>query len=268
MHYREIAPSAALAEYIRCIWILEGTPDLDEVDAIFPDGSMELVFQYGTPMKRILQEGESYLQSQSMLIGQISKKISLQPTGTIGMIGIRFHPWGVFPFLPMPLHEITDREVALDLIWGSEIRELEDRIYHEPKEAAIKAIQQFLLRRLAGNSYTTLSMRQVVLAITNNQGNTRIDGLADQSNLSERQFNRKFSNLIGLSPKHFAGIIRFQHFFRQTRQQPDQSLGAIALSCGYYDQSHFIREFKQYAGMSPREYFKTENRLASFFLDI
>jgi AraC-like DNA-binding protein len=269
MLYKEYSPIPALADYIRCIWILEGTPSTDEVETIFPDGSMELVFHYGTPMTRILEGGESYRQSQAMLVGQISTRIKLQPIDTIGVIGIRFHPWGAFAFLPMPLHEVTDRDFSLELVWGKNIKELQDRVYHQQKNEAIDAIQQFLLLRLGtGNMYETTSIRQTISHITSRQGNVRIDELAYMNNLSERQFNRRFSNMVGLSPKHFAGIIRFQHFFKEAGKQSQQNLGAIALSCGYYDQSHFIREFKQYAGMSPGEYFKGEKGLAALFLDV
>jgi len=269
MLYRELPPVPELADYIRCIWILEGTPSIEEADAIFPDGSMELVFHYGTPMTRILDDGTSYQQSRAMLVGQISKRITLQPTDAIGIIGIRFHPWGAFAFLPMPLHEITDQDFSLELVWGNDIRELQDRVFHQSKEDAIHAIQQFMLRKLSANNvYQTTSIRQVVSHINRNQGNVRIDELASMSNLSERQFNRRFSTMVGLSPKNFAGIVRFQHFFREVEKQQQQNLGTIALSCGYYDQSHFIREFKQYAGVSPGEYFKSEGKLASLFLDV
>jgi AraC-like DNA-binding protein len=166
----------------------------------------------------------------------------------------------------MPLHEITDKDFALDLVWGSEIKELEDRIYHQSKEEAIIAIQQFLLRKLSGSIYQVEPMKQVIAHIVSMQGNVRIDELAYHSNLSERQFNRRFSNMVGLSPKNFAGIIRFQHFFKQAQLLPNQNLGAVALDCGYYDQSHFIREFKQYTGMNPSEYFKQDSGLAAFFL--
>jgi AraC-like DNA-binding protein len=265
MFYKEYQPIAELKGYIRCIWVLEGVPLSEEVDVVFPDGHMELIFQYGSPYKRIT-ELSSGVQSNLTLVGQITQQLNLQATGKIGVIGIRFYPWGAFPVINIPMHLLTNAEIALKDCWGKEASDLEDKLLNSDRQQAIIILQQFLLHKLIQHFYRANCIQNAVQTINQAQGNIRVQELAYKSNLSIRQFTRTFTETVGVAPKSYSGMVRFQSFIKQSNQHRDIHLGELALRCGYYDQSHVIREFKQYTGMSPKAYFKHEGQLASLFL--
>lgn len=265
MFYKEYKPIESLSNYVKCIWVLENELYDDAVNVVFPDGCMELIFHFGPPFKRI-SSGRQQVQEKSILVGQLNKPLSLQATGSAGIIGVRFHPWGLHPLVNIPLQHITNSEIHIQQVWGNDAHELEEKIYQLDKDAAMGEIQQFLFKQTNKISYQIERLKQVITLLISQHGNVKIDELAEMSNLSVRQFTRNFTHLVGLPPKVFAGIIRFQSFFSQCNQQPEVHLGELALQCGYYDQAHFIREFKQYAGMSPSAYFKNEKQLATLFL--
>jgi AraC-like DNA-binding protein len=265
MFYKEYKPIEALSNHVKCIWVLENARYDDAVNVVFPDGCMELIFHFGPPFKRISNH-QQQVQEKSILVGQLNKPLHLQATGSADIIGVRFHPWGLYPLVNMPLQHITNGEMPIRHIWGNDAHELEEKIYQLDKEAAMDEIQQFLFKQANHPSYQIEMLKKVITRLKGQQGNVKIDELAEMSNLSVRQFTRNFTLLVGLPPKVFAGIIRFQSFFSQCNQQPEVNLGELALQCGYYDQAHFIREFKQYAGMSPGAYFKNEEQLATLFL--
>lgn len=265
MFYNEYKPIASLESYIKCIWVLENPLHDETVNVVFPDGCMELIFHYGTPFNRIYNN-IPLLQEKSILVGQLSRPLRLQANGNAGVIGVRFHPWGLYPLVNMPLHKILNSEIAIKQVWGKHAAELEDKIGQINRDDAMDEIQQFLVRQMQVVPYHSEKLKEVILLLKKEHGNVRVDELAKMSNLSVRQFTRNFTHLVGLSPKVFSGILRFQAFFGQCEKQPDVHLGELALQCGYYDQAHFIREFKQYTGMSPSAYFKNEKQLATLFL--
>lgn len=168
------------------------------------------------------------------------------------VIKIGFQPGGLHRLLGIPMHELLGND-ALDAgeLLGSEIYSLNDQL----KEAAsyqqmIVILEKFLIKKL----YTLkqrLPIDKVLPLLIKNGGLLPIDRIADLSCLSTRQFERTFKDRIGLSPKFFSRLVRFSNAWVEKESCPDSSWTEIASKCGYYDQMHLIRDFKEFAAANP-----------------
>ena len=222
MDYREYSPCAALAPFIQCYWTLRQRCDAPPAPSrVFPDGCMEIVFHFDEPFSRVHGDGRVERQSQSLLAGQIWTPLTLQSSRRADVLGIRFRPAGAMPFLRFPLYEASGKVLPLDDAWG--------RRAQEWGEALCEARD-----RIAEVERRLLACRPVAAA----RG----------GRLSERQFRRRFRAEVGLPPKLFERIRRFQ---RALAVMGTGTFAATAAACGYYDQSHLIRDFVQFTGASP-----------------
>lgn len=268
MFYREIQPSPPLRNYIRFYWNLEAEKipgNTFSKERIFPDGCTELIIHYGDSFCRF--EGEqSILQGHCFVVGQISKFIEVAPTGKTGLLAIRFLPQGIRPFLPCTSRELTDGTFSLSLLFGRKGRELEEKVlYARDNMERIALLETFLLSRLTGNNLPDPLVSASVNYIYQKQGNLKIADLTTAFRISERQLERRFSDAVGLSPKLFSRIIRLQQVFRHAEQGKNHNLTELAYACGYYDQAHFIREFRSFTGQNPGLYFGDSHPLTDHF---
>jgi AraC-like DNA-binding protein len=102
--------------------------------------------------------------------------------------------------------------------------------------------------------------------MNDSKGQVTIESLSKEFNISARQLERKFSSAVGLSPKFFTRIIRFQNIFRLVQNKQINSLTMLSYESGYYDQAHFIKDFKEFSGINPRSFFNQEHDLTDLFL--
>ena len=156
----------------------------------------------------------------------------------------------------MPVSELCDRKVTADELADRDLMELEDRILYEPDDRnSIRQVEQFLLRRLDPlKSYNLERMRAAISTIDREKGEIRVSDLASSVFLSTKQFLRVFTGHIGISPKDFLRIVRFQHALYMLQSTPAMTFSRLACECGFYDQPHLINEFKIFSGYTPGEY--------------
>ncbi|MBI4472045.1 MAG: AraC family transcriptional regulator [Acidobacteria bacterium] len=245
MHYSEHPPSRMLRPYIECIWTLAGSTEHSgsEQQRILPDGCMELILHRGEPFRR---GGER--QARNFVVGQMMEPVFVQPSNDIDVIGIRFQPGGAFPFFSLPMSELSNRFISLDLFWGATAAELEDRVRGAAStQEAIHAVILELEKRLKPVDGTTARMRRIAALQADELLPVR--ELARNAGLSERQIEREFKLVVGLTPKTFTRILRFQRVFEA--MDNGSRWVDIALECGYYDQSHLIADFRRFAGTTP-----------------
>jgi AraC-like DNA-binding protein len=164
--------------------------------------------------------------------------------------GVRFRPGMSQVFLPVPALDTTDRQLALSDLWGSDALRLGEQI-----SEARSAIQCIELMEARLRSPSDISVVQRLCnSIVAQAGQVRIDDLAFQAGLSARQLRRLFLEQVGLSPKHFCRVIRFRNSLSRLPRLGRGDWAQVALDCGYYDQAHFINEFRQFSGYTPLEY--------------
>ncbi len=266
MYYTELPPSPALAPYLRCIWVFENSTGdgAGEQQRIVPDGHPEMVLHYGDRFHEI-NEHETVTQSRLLFAGQISRPLVLKPGANAGVIGIRFKAAGARALLGMSMMENTDTRLDLTQVWARESESLLDEVHCAPGiDERVRAVERFLVRRLAqSRTRPDLSITHCVDVLHAAAGRITIDDLAARCDLSARQLERRFLDEVGIPPRLLASIFRFRRVFDLLEQpQPGRWTGA-ALSAGYFDQAHMIRDFKRFAGQQPQAFYRSLNGLSA-----
>jgi len=268
MEYKTYPPQRALASFIKCFWSLNGpASDQPERQRIVPDGCMEMIFNDGDRYQQFLSNGDSILQPSSFVFGQITDPLEIAPTGVTGILAVRFYPDGFAPFATIPIRDMDNRAVSLTELYGGAGEQLgSDVLIEKTNEARIAVIETFLLNRLNSQEAIDSLARSSVEMLFRTNGQTSIEDLTEQLNINRRQLERRFASVIGLSPKQLSRIIRLQNVLKLMERNQFTTLTALALENGYFDQAHFIKDFKEFTGMSPRQFYGDNLKLSSLFI--
>ena len=253
MSYRKLQPAEVLKPYVESIWIQEDlTYDPNwQPTRIIPTTRSDMLFYFREPFVTHSNGGSEKI-PMCVLHGQMTKPLHVSATGKTGLIIFSFYPWGIAPFINIPFYEFTDKSIDLGLVFGHKvIRELHEKIVDSnTNEDRIKLIEDFLINNLPENPVDHFGCKFAKL-INQRLGNVQLTGIAKELNISRRHLQRRFSLATGLSPKQFAEIIRFQKALYLKRK--GYHWADIAETCGYYDQSHFIKKVKTFTGTSPEK---------------
>lgn len=267
MEYREYIPVNTLQPYVKCIWTLTASQDGPEpvFERIFPDGHPELIFHFGTPFEK--KNGDAvYVQDPCFVYGQLSTFIELKPSRNASVLGVRFAACGLAMFTEMPQYEMTDREVPLDQIFPGQT--MYTQLQPLLPEQRIDQLQDFLVSFLNdvidGRKKGIGSVQQAIQLMRDAGDPVPSTALAKQLHISSRELERRFREYVGLSPKQLSRTFRFQDVLQ--KKFIASSLTDVAHSSGYYDQSHFIRDFKAFSGLSPAGFFKQEKGFTDLFI--
>lgn len=251
MKYCEIPPPGALAMQIECFWLLQsnGSQAAPVPQRILPDGCVEMILNFAEPFA---ERGPRGFQRQPLhfVVGQMESPKEIVPTGRMDLIGIRFHPAGARKVLGIPMRELTERLIPLELLH----RELNATVQAVGNADGVRAklgiLQDGLRRRVAHGSESDRVVRSASRRLMESDGCVSIRELTTQCGVSRRQLERKFSEWVGLTPKTLGRILRFQRVFKAL-ESGGANWADVAACCGYYDQSHLIRDFRQFAGGCP-----------------
>lgn len=270
MLYQEYQACLQLRPYIRCIWTLEaqsnGNAFNPTTERILPDGQMEIIFHLGGSFRQLVEEKEKP-QEKSFLYGQLHHFLDLIPVHDAKIIGIRFLPHGLYPFTPISPMEFQQQQISLQDLFGSIGREWEEQVNTARDTAtAISIIEAFLLKQLAYFPPPDPLIVHISDLIREGRGIGKIKDILRPYRISSRHFQRKFLEITGTKPKTLARIARLQKAIHLAQHQPLYTLTEIGAAAGYFDQAHFIRDFKGFAGQSPRQFFRQQNALNEQFV--
>jgi AraC-like DNA-binding protein len=260
MNYQRLPPDASIAPWVECFWTVEGH-DPPQSHKIIPDGYPEIILHFGAPYRTNIS-GTWKKQTPSLVAGQARKHFMLENTGISSIFGIKMMPSAITHWTGLPMHDITDRVISLKS-FSNKLVPLEKLIRAETDvHVRIEAVTHFF-RQLPLHNKNAVDV--AVEAILKSQGMITVEELCDRAATGERHLERMFKKYVGLSPKFYARIIRFSYIFQIIHDQnPDWA--DIVYAAGYYDQSHFIRNFKAFTGEDPSAYLFTHPTLANFFL--
>jgi AraC-like DNA-binding protein len=175
----------------------------------------------------------------------------LQASGHTIAYGIRFYPYGLSPFLPIPMQEFVGQRVDLVDLFGTAGHDLIVRLAAGPCPCGFDVLEHFLTTQLRDQWADLALIQAASQRLYNQRGAVSIAQMAASLYLSERSLERKFLLTTGLTPKALARVIRFNHIKNQLMLRPQQSLTTLAAQSFYFDQAHFIHDFEQFMGMSP-----------------
>lgn len=265
MHFESLIPAGELTKLIKNYWFVSDEDPSPRKQKIVPDGFPEIIFHYGDAF-RINLHGQWEMQSSSLLAGQIKKHFFLENTGRTGVTGIKFQPTALTHLFGVDMSLFTDKVLDLKTALGNQLNALESVLCRKQKPAEWKEVMDdFFCLFIQKISYRENPADEAVHLIFEKKGMVSVGELTQKTRVSERQLERLFKKYIGLPPKFYARIIRFNQVFAMIKEnQPGWC--DIAFGGGYFDQSHFIRNFRQFTGEEPTAYPFFEKNLANFFL--
>ncbi len=245
-------PGRNLSDYIKYYWIMESDSSTGP-ELVYPTGEIQMLFHYGKPFTNITDSGKTEIQPQIAVCGQNTSYKIMSAISSCGVIGVIFHPHTAKLFLPCSTDEITDLSVNISDIYKNS-RFLEEQILEAAdKIQRIKLIEDFLINRLSfSNAFHMHILKKSITCIQRAKGQISTGTMHREFSISERQFERIFRSNIGISPKRFIEIAKFNNAISIISK--NSNLTEAAYEAGYYDQSHFIRAFKSYTGMTPGEF--------------
>ncbi|GGX08780.1 helix-turn-helix domain-containing protein [Aquimarina muelleri] len=270
MNHRIFEPQQNLAEWIKCYWTLESAFENTPLrNTIIPDGTMKLIFHYGDTYKHHPNDKESIILPKYFLIGQLTRPYVVEPLGTTGSFIVRFRPNGFLPFANIDVKKIQNTAVPLDKLFGKDGEEIGEQILNANSTSErIELIETFLLKRLIDKNTIDNIVKSTVETIFKTNGQFSVNKHSKQSNINRRQLTRKFSSTIGLSPKQLSKTIRIQNTLKTLLNKEVASLTNLAYENEYFDQAHFIKDFKEFTGLTPKEFYGDDLKMSMIFDNI
>jgi AraC-like DNA-binding protein len=258
MPLAQYKPRPPLDAFIETLWLWEGCLRPPGRERILPDGSMQIIVNLIDDRIPLYDRstGEHCGGARGVLLCGPRTEYSVIDTATQhSVFGFHFKPGGMLPFLRMPLDELHDREFGLDCLWGRLAGELRDRVLSARTVAAkFRAAEQYLLDRavrgFARHPAVAFALRELTAAPSQ-----PLSRLVEIIGLSPRRFIELFRHEVGMAPKVFARVRRFQsavHTIGGSASSIDWA--DVAAQCGYYDQAHFIHDFRGFSGLTPSAY--------------
>jgi AraC-like DNA-binding protein len=254
MRYAEFPPPAALAPYVRCIWIFEAEYAAGEpATRIVPDGRCEFIVHRGDAYVESGIDGIESEQPRALFAGQLSRPLWLRQTGRADVIGVRFHPAGARRFFGAPLTQATDRRV--------EIRGFVD-------SRDVTAATNFVAARIESTpDGSDPAIERCAALVEQRHGQATIEEMVEASGLGRRQLERRFRDAVGLSPRLFANVLRLRSVFDAMQPDSHTSWSEAAQAVGYFDQSHLIRDFRRFVGCTPAQFLAAPRGLAAAIVE-
>lgn len=252
-----IKPTGILSKYINNYFIVEtdNSQDYLPYERVYPCGYATLVFHYGSPSIFQKKNSSKYIEPNLVICGQQTNYYDLSLSGKTGMILIVFRPHGVKSFFNFPITELLNENLSLHDLINNETIELEDKLFNSPNNSQrITLLENFLIKRLIYNNEFE-RVEYALKIIENSKGQIKAQDIAHEVCLGIKQFERTFSKYVGMNPKKYASIVRFQNVIYMRRKHKNSSMFQLAFDNGYYDHAHFIHDFKSFTGLSPKEFF-------------
>jgi AraC-like DNA-binding protein len=225
---------------------------------VLPDTCVELFLNYtGTPVAVI----DHKLHKRSIVTSRMSRPMDVQMRKGAGVMAVCFQPGMAYQFIKIPMDSLSNTTVALSDLWGNIAVDMEDRLsacYNN--EMRVNLMQNYLLKQLAAGKVDP-DILNCLNEVQLSGASVSVNQFVKDTGFSQRHLSRKFHEHIGLSPKEYLRVSRFVSSLNYLKKYPEYSLTEIAYQSGYYDQAHFIRDYKAYAGYTPKQVLQNDHVL-------
>ncbi|MBW8351268.1 AraC family transcriptional regulator [Bacillus sp. IITD106] len=248
-------PKPPLSEYVNIFWLSEGYKPPHKMERVLPDGHMELIINLEEDTFNVYDQRnhEKFKKYRGSLIaGPHSEYVVIDTSSQSSTMGVHFKPGGVFPFFKLPVNELCNVHVSLETLWGNKANHMREQILEvKTPDAKFRVLERYLSEALE----SPLELHPAVaFALEKFKDSSDILDICEQINLSPRRFIQVFKEAVGLTPKRFCRVQRFQEVLYLIEQGKLVDWTSIAIECGYYDQAHFIHDFRSFSGLSPTTY--------------
>ncbi|MEQ1923632.1 MAG: helix-turn-helix domain-containing protein [Pyrinomonadaceae bacterium] len=266
MNYSETKPHGFSEHFVKLYWELSySLNEMSGPEPVLPNGCVEIIFDFRDRFVTYHSGDVAEIQPRSIVAGQLTSRLVIGPSGETDMFGVRLRSESAFLLLGISMFEIRDQIIDLrDVIGSVEVELFEKLAAAVGSHERIAVFEKYLITLDVRPINTELSECVSILRSTN--GAKQIAHCAADLSWSERRLERTFNEQIGLSPKLFARILRFQSLLASADKDKSALLDH-AFAAGYYDQSHMIRDFRIFTGVTPMEYFGRDLMLSGLFVD-
>ena len=236
-------PRPPLSTFVSSIWLADGyVPGPHRKERVLPTGDCSLIVDLGAA-------------GRAGVSGPHSRSFVIETSAQFSVAGVQFKAGGAFPFFAVPLGELTNQHVPLDALWGGPAEQLREQVSQAATPSRkLEVIECLLIGRLARAPRLHPAVVYAIRVFEQDPAIVRIGDVTARIGLSHRRFLDVFTEQVGLTPKLFCRIRRFQRILQQIRHHRKVEWADVALSCGYYDQAHFIKEFHAFSGVNPSTY--------------
>jgi AraC-like DNA-binding protein len=254
--FYQYRPAPPLDRYIERIWYWDGEPRREGKDRLMPDAGGSLIINmaedevrnYGGANDDIIERYPG-----AVYVGAHSRYSVIDAEEQRAVIGVTFRPGGTWPFFAPAADELQNSHVGLADLWGASARSLRERVISASNPAArLARLESELLAQAVRPFERRPEVEYALRRLSSPQDATSIEQLGQDCGLSARRLTRLFAIEVGLTPKLYARVKRFQRMFRSMRH-PQLEWSELAVACGYFDQSHLIRDCKSISGFTPTE---------------
>ncbi|MEO8310311.1 MAG: DUF6597 domain-containing transcriptional factor [Caldimonas sp.] len=254
--YEEHAADPALAAHVHCSWLFEGE-EAGVEQAVPPDGRCELIAHGGRPYEERASDGAWHAQAPLLFAGQLTRPLLLRSRGAVAVVGVRFKPAGAWAFAGVPLASCTDVRLDLAALHGNaaatglaaQLRTATDA------GARIAALNRYVAAQVAlRGGRRDRAVEACVERLLASEGRVALAELGALSGLGERQLQRRFAEVVGISPRTLAVVARLRRVFEALRDAPWSSWSERAQAAGFFDHPQMARDFRRLLGSAPSQW--------------
>jgi len=213
----------------------------------------------GAEITELVPDGVKIKKPRSVITGQFTNRINRYSSNDFIILLVVFKPGALYRLTRIPFHELMNTHADLEVVFPGESRQVNERLNSCNDYAEMIAIVELFLTGLVKKiKIDTIPSDEVFRLLLNYPGKCSLDWLASQACLSPRQFERKFYQYLGVCPKTFARIVRFDRSYNMRLKYPKDDWLSIAVGCGYHDYQHMVRDYKEFANTTPNMLFNEE----------
>jgi AraC-like DNA-binding protein len=268
MLLRTHIPGFPLDQFIDTFIYYEGYHPGHSIDRFLPDGNTEIIIDFDDRPQHIYDNytlREIQACHQVWASGVRTEFITIPSGKHAAMFIISFKKGMAYPFFPLPMNEMADRVVDAELLWGNDFAFLRERLL-ETKGIDLKfrAAESFLLKHFQGKLVSNPAVAYALGEILLQPDQISLARLSQNIGYSQKHFIDMFRKQVGIAPKPYLKIIRFQKAIAEIEQRREVNWTGISQDCGFYDQAHFINDFKFFSGFTPEEYVSKKNDVLNY----
>jgi AraC-like DNA-binding protein len=254
---RQHVPNGPLNAFVKCLWYWEGAPQTHRRERLMPNGEPSIIFNLRDEGIRIYEDDRrrSGSYGPAVISGARACSFVIDSAQEDRVFGIQFRAGGAFPFLRMPVCEIENRTLELETLWPRSAWELRERLLAATRiDAMFVVAEMYLLAELVRPLELHPAVAFARGRFCKHPHRVSVASVLEEVGLSQRRFIQLFHEQVGLTPKAFSRVRRFQRVLETVHGAREVDWAGVALDCGYYDQAHFIHDFREFSGLTPSLY--------------
>jgi AraC-like DNA-binding protein len=257
MQARRYSPAPPLSQFVSCLWYWQGAPQTHSKERLLPTGESSIIFNLRDRPIRIYDAYDLNRYTDcglSVLSGPRSGCFVIDTEQEERVIGVQFHAGGAFPFFRTPVSEMRESSIDLLDLW-KDADTIRERVLAAPDvDSMLRTLETCLLEQLVRPPELHPAVGFALQHFREPGHATRVHAVTERIGLSPRRFIELFERQVGLTPKVFCRVRRFQNVLQTVHGRQEVDWTRVALDCDYYDQSHFIHDFRSFSGLTPSAY--------------